>query len=256
MFGICGNYIVFLWQLRPKNTIMEDNYGIYKYTGPVMLVGDHNQFEFVEGSLVKAEVNINIATIRSFYHQFKEDYEEIPPVYVAAKYLEPVKPATIHFDSKDNNQHDIFWYRKEIERICNEQHLELEIRNTLIGIDIEVRKRTSPNQYLQMAFDENKEASEDNIEVFKRVYEKLVKRIARKNEAEKLFDGNNHEVGGNHYKMAIEPWDFIYANHIPFDESCIIKYACRHKQKNGAEDIKKIISYAKHILKTQYNEEV
>lgn len=64
----------------------------------------------------------------------------------------------------------------------------------------------------------------------------------------------DHEVGGNHYKMAIEPWDFIYANHIPFDESCIIKYACRHKQKNGAEDIKKIISYAKHILKTQYGE--
>lgn len=63
---------------------------------------------------------------------------------------------------------------------------------------------------------------------------------------------DNIEVGGQHYQTAIQPWDFIYANHIPFDEGCAIKYLCRHKNKNGAEDIKKAISYCKHILKTQY----
>lgn len=68
-----------------------------------------------------------------------------------------------------------------------------------------------------------------------------------------LENNENIEVGGNHYQTAIQPWDFIYANHIPFDEGCIIKYACKHTKKGGAEDVKKIISYAKHILKTQYN---
>lgn len=60
------------------------------------------------------------------------------------------------------------------------------------------------------------------------------------------------EVGGNHYDKLIQPWDFIYANHLGFDEGNVVKYISRHKEKNGAEDIKKAISYCEHILKTQY----
>lgn len=63
------------------------------------------------------------------------------------------------------------------------------------------------------------------------------------------------EVGGSHYQQPIQVWDFIYANNIPFDEGSAIKYLCRHKKKNGAEDIRKAISYCKHILKTQYGKE-
>lgn len=64
------------------------------------------------------------------------------------------------------------------------------------------------------------------------------------------------EVGGTHYgDMPIEPWDFIYANHIPFDEGSAIKYLCRHKKKNGAEDVRKAISFCEHILETQYGKE-
>lgn len=62
------------------------------------------------------------------------------------------------------------------------------------------------------------------------------------------------EVGGSHYQTAMQPWDYIYANHLGFDEGNVIKYITRHKDKNGAEDIRKAISYCKHILKTQYNE--
>jgi hypothetical protein len=65
----------------------------------------------------------------------------------------------------------------------------------------------------------------------------------------------NIEVGGNHYQKPIQPWDYIYANGLGFDEGCIVKYATRHKDKGKAEDIKKIISYCKHILKTQYNDD-
>lgn len=74
-------------------------------------------------------------------------------------------------------------------------------------------------------------------------------------DADDTDDTDSHEVGGTHYKSSIEPWDFIYANHIPFDEANCIKYLCRHRKKNGAEDIRKVISYCKHILKTQYGED-
>lgn len=67
--------------------------------------------------------------------------------------------------------------------------------------------------------------------------------------------GESLEVGGTHYQTAIEPWDFIFANGIDFDAGNAIKYLCRYKEKNGAEDIRKAISYCRHILKTQYGEE-
>lgn len=63
------------------------------------------------------------------------------------------------------------------------------------------------------------------------------------------------QVGGNHYKdMAIQPVVFITANDIGFLEGNIIKYACRHASKNGAEDIKKVIHYAELILATKYGD--
>ena len=69
-------------------------------------------------------------------------------------------------------------------------------------------------------------------------------------------DPLDSQVGGSHYKdLAIQPIEFIHANNLGFMEGNIIKYAARHKAKNGAEDIRKIIHYAKLILKYQYNEE-
>ena len=63
----------------------------------------------------------------------------------------------------------------------------------------------------------------------------------------------NPQVGGSHYKdCKIQPIEFIHANNLGFMEGCIVKYAARHKQKNGAEDIKKIIHYANLILKLEY----
>lgn len=71
------------------------------------------------------------------------------------------------------------------------------------------------------------------------------------------MEQTTHEVGGNHYSSKqIEPWDYIFANSLGFDEGNIVKYATRHKDKGGAEDIRKIISYCRHILKTQYGERV
>lgn len=63
--------------------------------------------------------------------------------------------------------------------------------------------------------------------------------------------------GGSHYKdKGIQPIEYITANKLDFCEGNIVKYASRHKEKNGAEDIRKVIHYAQFILKFEYGEEV
>jgi len=58
-----------------------------------------------------------------------------------------------------------------------------------------------------------------------------------------------------HYSFAIQPVDYIHANHLDFFEGNVIKYVTRHKYKNGPEDIRKAIHYLKMILKYEYGEE-
>ena len=61
------------------------------------------------------------------------------------------------------------------------------------------------------------------------------------------------QVGGAHYKdFPIQPITFIHVNKLDFIRGNIIKYACR--QKNGAEDIRKIIHYAELLLELEYGE--
>ena len=58
------------------------------------------------------------------------------------------------------------------------------------------------------------------------------------------------QVGGEHYKLPIQPIDFIIKNDIPFVEANVIKYVVRHRQKNGKEDIEKAIHYLQMLLET------
>lgn len=55
-----------------------------------------------------------------------------------------------------------------------------------------------------------------------------------------------------HYKKAIQPIDYIQANDLGFEEGNVIKYITRHKEKNGADDIRKAIHYCNYIL-DKYN---
>lgn len=64
----------------------------------------------------------------------------------------------------------------------------------------------------------------------------------------------DHQEGGSHYKMPIQPIAFVHANNIPFIEGNVIKYVCRHKFKNGAQDIKKAIHYLNLLLELEYQE--
>jgi len=53
------------------------------------------------------------------------------------------------------------------------------------------------------------------------------------------------QVGGDHYKScAIQPVQYIHANHLGFCEGSVVKYVTRHKSKNGKQDLLK----ARHLL--------
>lgn len=61
------------------------------------------------------------------------------------------------------------------------------------------------------------------------------------------------QIGGNHYThFKIQPIEFITKNKLSFIQGCIIKYICRFENKNGVEDLDKIIHYCelqKELLK-------
>ena len=67
--------------------------------------------------------------------------------------------------------------------------------------------------------------------------------------------GKGRQVCGNHYiDFEIMPIEYISKNKLDFLERNIIKYISRHKKKNGAEDIRKVIHYAELILELEYGE--
>jgi hypothetical protein len=67
--------------------------------------------------------------------------------------------------------------------------------------------------------------------------------MSNKSDFEKAFPHSRQE-GGNHYqKLAIQPYTFITKNNLSFFQGNVIKYVVRYKDKNGIEDLKKIIHY-------------
>jgi hypothetical protein len=66
----------------------------------------------------------------------------------------------------------------------------------------------------------------------------------------------NKQEGGQHYKSkAIQPIVYIHANNLGFCEGNVVKYITRHKEKNGAEDIRKVIHYCELLLELEYKYE-
>ena len=84
----------------------------------------------------------------------------------------------------------------------------------------------------------------------------------RRNQEENLIKGSyeyeygkpsEKQIGGSHYKdCVIQPVDYIVKNNLDFLEGNVVKYITRHKEKDGPEDIKKVIHYAQLILELKY----
>ncbi|CAH9015146.1 hypothetical protein VP142E351_P0024 [Vibrio phage 142E35-1] len=63
------------------------------------------------------------------------------------------------------------------------------------------------------------------------------------------------QEGGSHYKgKGVQPWEVIKSNDMGFFDGNALKYLMRHKDKNGAEDIRKAIHYLEAILEFEYGE--
>jgi hypothetical protein len=70
------------------------------------------------------------------------------------------------------------------------------------------------------------------------------------------MSAKDEQVGGGHYReMKIQPAEFVHANQLGYLEGNVIKYVCRHKKKNGAEDLKKAIHYLQLLLSLEYEKD-
>ena len=59
---------------------------------------------------------------------------------------------------------------------------------------------------------------------------------------EKIFP-KDKQVGGEHYKLEIQPFTFIMTNNLNFFQGNVIKYVVRYLKKGGIQDLEKIIHY-------------
>jgi F0F1-type ATP synthase delta subunit len=68
----------------------------------------------------------------------------------------------------------------------------------------------------------------------------------------KMTDNVNHP---KHYTQGkIEVIDFILDQKMPYLESNVLKYICRHRYKNGLEDLKKAQWYINKLIEVTENE--
>ena len=64
------------------------------------------------------------------------------------------------------------------------------------------------------------------------------------------------QVGGGHYKdMKIQPIEFAQANELNPCEFSVLKYICRHRRKNGLEDLEKAKHFLDLLIDLEYKEE-
>jgi len=58
------------------------------------------------------------------------------------------------------------------------------------------------------------------------------------------------QIGVSHYKsFHIQPYEFISKNNLSFFQGNVVKYVCRYQNKNGIEDLEKIIHYCELEIK-------
>ena len=59
---------------------------------------------------------------------------------------------------------------------------------------------------------------------------------------------NAHQVGGDHYKTAIEHWDFVVACSLNYLEGNATKYLSRSHKKSGLQDLQKALHYVRKLI--------
>ena len=59
------------------------------------------------------------------------------------------------------------------------------------------------------------------------------------------------QIGGDHYKLPIQPIEYIWKNKLNFFQGNIIKYILRYKKKNGLIDLEKCHDYLDELIDTE-----
>jgi len=73
--------------------------------------------------------------------------------------------------------------------------------------------------------------------------------MTAKDQFDKAFP-QDRQIGGNHYKnFTIQPYEFISKNKLSFFQGNVVKYVCRYLNKNGIQDLEKIIHYCELEIK-------
>tara|TARA_R110002033_G_scaffold21066_1_gene52702 strand:- start:33 stop:422 length:390 start_codon:yes stop_codon:yes gene_type:complete len=120
--------------------------------------------------------------------------------------------------------------------------LDKESKESLISHEDRGMSRESHEQYMYRLSQEDKVIDKKKL--------KIIEEGTYEYEYGKATD---EQVGGSHYKdCAIQPIDYIVKNKLDFLEGNVVKYITRHKEKDGPEDIKKVIHYAQLILELTY----
>ena len=63
-----------------------------------------------------------------------------------------------------------------------------------------------------------------------------------------LMDTKDKQVGGSHYKNAIQPWDIINTWKLDYWRGNVVKYVLRAPYKNQREDLEKAIHYLEYLI--------
>lgn len=107
------------------------------------------------------------------------------------------------------------------------------------------------------------EKAKQNVEMIKAQADLLREGLAKSRELEEERWAREQggpsaletQVSGDHYKyMPIQPVEFCQKNQLGYCESAAIKYICRHRKKNGADDLRKAIHYLEILIQMEYGD--
>jgi len=62
---------------------------------------------------------------------------------------------------------------------------------------------------------------------------------------EAIGEANTKQQSGTYTSLPIQPWHFSEVNSLSFLEGCIVKRVCRHRKKDGAQDLDNAIEELK-----------
>lgn len=63
------------------------------------------------------------------------------------------------------------------------------------------------------------------------------------------------QIGGEHYKLPIQPVEYIWKNNMNFFQGNVLKYISRYKSKGGKEDLLKARHYIDMLIEFEYGNE-